>query len=128
MIEYQRSGSLKTASAIILIAGIWTIIAPFALGYPGWAEANGIVVGILFIICSLGRMRAPAARGFSAANIVWSIWLIISPWAMAPGASLRWSSDITGIVALICAIVAVGQMPMATALPESGYGPSQRAA
>lgn len=121
----QRS---KAPSVVILLAGIWTIIAAYTLGGSAAAEWSGVVVGILFIICSIGRMAAPGARGFSVANIVWSIWLIISPWTFASRTALHWSNDVTGIIALICAIAALRQTPKVAVMPDTGYGPSQRAA
>lgn len=128
MAVVHRSKLLAACSTILLIAGIWTIISGYALGGTAAAEWNGVIFGILLILCSLGRLAAPLARGYSVANIVWSIWLIISPWTFASTAGLRWSSDVTGIIALIFAIAAVRQIPMVTALPETGMGPTRRAA
>lgn len=126
---YQRSGALKADGVIILLAGIWAIISAYALTSGAGAAWSGTIVGILMIICSIGRMQAPAARGFSVANIIWSIWLIISPWVLRmPGAAIHWSNAITGIVALIAAVAAVRSVPAVVAFPQSGGGPSQRAA
>lgn len=47
---------------ISLLAGIWAIISAYALGGTAAAEWSGVVVGILFIICSIGGLAAPSAR------------------------------------------------------------------
>ena len=121
MAIYRTSGSLRAATVINLLAGIWMIIAPFALGASSGARWNDVIFGILILLCALGRMAQPAARGYSVANFIFGIWLIISGWIFA-GAGMHWNNTVTGIIVLICAWVAVRQVAVVTAFPESGTG------
>lgn len=125
----DTNGVLRACSILMLIAGIWMIITPFALGGGGGAKANDLIFGILLVICSIGRLAAPSARGFSVANLIWGIWLIISPWALHfVGAGMRWSNDVTGIVVVIVSSIALTQRAHVVAFPESQTGPTRRAA
>ncbi|MGW4529128.1 SPW repeat domain-containing protein [Amycolatopsis sp. NPDC004378] len=55
-----------------VIAGLWLIIAPFALGYPSeghrdWARANDVVVGIVVAFFSVISVTVAFRRGRAGA-------------------------------------------------------------
>jgi len=65
-----------------VIAGIWLIVAPFALDYATTrATVNSIIVGVLALIVS-----AISAMTYSTipnwVHAVVAIWLIVAPWAL----------------------------------------------
>lgn len=80
----ERTDAVKTASGLTMIAAIWLIIAPFALGYTFLAEAawNDILVGIAVLALAAWRLGAPVAAGASWAAVVLGLWLIIAPFAL----------------------------------------------
>ncbi|HXR98755.1 MAG TPA: SPW repeat protein [Terriglobales bacterium] len=130
-VRIEMTGLQKSAAVLILIGGIWAIITPFAFSGGAGAIWNGIIFGILMIICSIGRMSSPYARGFSIANFIWGIWMIISPWALGfAGAGMRWSNDVTGIVVVICALINMREIANVVTMPstDTGTGSSRRAA
>jgi hypothetical protein len=44
---------MRTLFALTLIAGLWLLISPFALGYLGVARGNALLVGFLVAIIGL---------------------------------------------------------------------------
>ncbi len=102
-----RSKNLTFYTVINLLAGIWMIIAPFAVGAATGARWNDVIFGILILACAIGRMANPSAQGLSWANFIFGIWLIISPFILGfVGSGLRWNNIVTGIIVLIFAYLA----------------------
>ncbi len=129
MAFYQRSGMVRSATALSLVAGIWAIIAPYSFSAGLGAEWNGWIFGVLIVLCSFGAMMAPQVRGYNVANLIWGVWLILSGWAMgAAGGGLRWSNVITGLVVIGAAWMALRYAGMIATMPEAGAGPTRRAA
>ena len=129
MADYQRSGMVRTVTAISLLAGIWAIIAPYSFAGGLGAEWNGWIFGVLVILCSFGAMMAPLMRGYDVANLIWGVWLILSGWALGEvGAGLRWNNVITGLVVIGCAWLALRYGAMLATMPEASAGPTRRAA
>lgn len=79
----------RTASGINVIAGIWLIIAPWALGYSNIDAAvwNDVLVGIAVVILAGIRTATPnRSTGVSWANVALGVWLIIAPFILQYGA------------------------------------------
>jgi hypothetical protein len=99
----SRLDSIRTASGINILLGIWLIIAPFVLGYSNIERAtwNAIIVGVLVLAMAAVRISDPARRpGLSWANMVLGIWLILSPFIMdySRFAEPLWNDIICGVV------------------------------
>lgn len=125
----QSSGTLKAGTVINLLAGIWLIITPFALGGSSGAVWDGVIFGILILLCAIGRMVSPLSRGFSVANVIWGIWMLISPWVLGfAGTGIRWSYTVTGIIVAIVATICTREIAVVTSLPASGADDLRRAA
>jgi hypothetical protein len=75
-------GTVKAASAIALLAGIWLFVSPWVYGaYTHSTAWNSWIVGgfiVLFALVRLGRPRYSAV--LSWCNMVLGIWTFCSPW------------------------------------------------
>ncbi len=109
----------RAASILNIIAGIWLIISPFALGLAMWPAAvcNNVVVGAVVLILAAVRASNPLhARGLSWINFLLGIWLIISPFVLVNGArpvALATNNVILGIVVLVLAVWSAFATPLA---------------
>ncbi len=108
--------SVKTASGINVLAGIWLIISPFVLAF--WrtpaATWDNIIVGIIVLILAAIRASNPARNpALSWVNLILGIWIFISPFVLRYAsfhAALR-NDIILGIIVFICAIWSLGATP-----------------
>jgi len=106
---------MKGMTWINLLVGIWLIIAAWALpgGAAGGRMASDVILGILLIAFSwwtLGAVTAPAAAIWL--QVICGIWLVIAPFALGFHAS---NSVICGIVAIVVALIATGDVRTRTA-------------
>lgn len=71
------------ASGLNVLAGIWLIISPWVLGFGNQPAAiwNTVILGIVVLLFALGAMSS-FFSGPSWWNVVFGIWLIISPWVL----------------------------------------------
>ncbi len=118
----ERSGNLTILSIIALLAGLWMIICPFALGASTGARWDGAIFGVLVAIFAIGRLASPSTRALSWVNFAFGIWLLISPWVLGfHGSGIRWNDTITGLIILITAALAARSAGMVATTGESGY-------
>ncbi|MGX7826615.1 SPW repeat domain-containing protein [Actinokineospora sp. 24-640] len=70
-------------SALALLAGVWVVIAPFALGYAdagAFAFWNDVLVGAAIALVALPRvLRTRRAPWLSVVNVVLGAWLVLAP-------------------------------------------------
>ncbi len=97
-----------STSGINIVAGLWLILAPFALGYSGVEAAvwNSIVLGLAVGVMALVRVLQPTEyEGVSWVNFVLGIWLLVSPFVLglANIEPLVWNNIIVGVVVLALA-------------------------
>jgi hypothetical protein len=120
-----RRKKMKGLNWIVVIAGVWELVAPFILGYANVTAAlwNAIIVGILFII--LGAWAALTADAATSKTLDWiavvvGIWLIIAPFVLGYTAVTvaLWNAIIVGIIAAACAFFAALRAPTAPTLPR----------
>jgi len=98
---------LRWQDWITLVAGIWLLISPWAMGYSGEtvALANAVVLGIAIIVYSIVELSIP--RDWEEwLMVIAGIWLIISPWVLRFSAQTRatWDSVIVGVVVTLLAL------------------------
>ena len=74
----------RTSSTINLLAGIWLVIAPFALNYAGLGASttNDVILGIVIGILALIRLGSPSQVWASWLMMIAGLWLIISPFVL----------------------------------------------
>ncbi|GIF01207.1 SPW repeat protein [Paractinoplanes rishiriensis] len=76
-------------SALVFLAGIWLIIAPFSLDYRNAGGGfdgywNDVVIGVALAVVALVRIALPLATApLSLINILLGFWLITAPFVLA---------------------------------------------
>lgn len=100
--------TVYSTSGINIIAGLWLLLAPFALGYSTVETAlwNSIVLGIAVAVMAMVRVVRPDDHeGVSWVNFVLGIWLLVSPFVLglANIEALVWNNIIVGVVILALA-------------------------
>lgn len=107
----ENTNQARTASIINLIAGIWLIISPSALGFVNSAtQTNNVWLGFIVGILALIRAIWPKQTVWASwLNILAGIWLIISPFVLGfVMSSERINDVIIGIIVAAFAIWSTG--------------------
>ncbi|HZR06332.1 MAG TPA: SPW repeat protein [Candidatus Udaeobacter sp.] len=105
------------ASWVNVLLGIWVILSPFVVQFARLPAAmwNNVIVGILIALLALIRTSMPRQSGWSWANVIVGIWMIISPFALGVmTTAILWNNIILGIV---IALVAAGNASARTPAP-----------
>lgn len=73
---------IKTASTIVLLAGIWFFVSPWVYGaYTNPNALNSWIVGAILFFLGCIRVARPAySTALSWCNVVLGIWAFFSPW------------------------------------------------
>ena len=103
--EFSRQSGSGGAWINVLL-GIWVIISPFALGFALSPRAtwNNVVAGFVVAVLALVRTGPARQAGWSWANVIVGVWLIISPFVLAFATTMAiWNNVILGISILIVA-------------------------
>jgi hypothetical protein len=99
--------SRAPVSWLNILLGIWVIISPFVLGFSQWPKAmwNNVATGCAVAILAIVRTGMRQQLGWSWANVILGIWLIISPFALVfmSGSTALWNNVILGIIITIVA-------------------------
>ena len=103
------------ASALVFLAGVWLVLAPYALNYentgPGFdGYWNDVVIGAAIAIVAIVRMAAPirtAALGL--VNIALGAWLIIAPFVLGynlatDAMAATWNDIVVGFIVVLLAL------------------------
>ncbi|MBV8845355.1 MAG: SPW repeat protein [Bryobacterales bacterium] len=102
--------TVRTASIINLLAGIWLFISPWVYrAYSDPTAWNSLIVGALIIIFAAIRMSNPErARGASIVNMLLGAWTFASPWIYGyTGNHGRFINSLcVGVIVFICGFVA----------------------
>lgn len=120
-VESVRS-TVHWTSGINVLAGIWLILAPFALAYSDVEAAlwNDIIIGVAIFVLALVRVGNPLQyEAVSWTNFILGAWLILAPFALAYTrvAAALWNDIIVGIIVLSLAAW--------SAVASRQYGPSE---
>jgi hypothetical protein len=100
----QSRTTVRTVSGFDILAGLWLIVAPFALAYAGTSEAfwNSVLAGIAVVALA---STVEVGEGYRFAtpnwiNVAIGAWLIISPFVLGFSTleAATWNHIITGIV------------------------------
>jgi hypothetical protein len=104
----EHLGSVKAASGINFLAGLWLFITPWVFGaYMATDAWNAWIIGAIIAILALIRFSNPAlVPGISWINCILAIWTFISPWIYGyTGNSGRFlSSLVVGVVVFVLSI------------------------
>jgi len=104
-------GTAKAFGWVVVVTGVWEILAPFIIGYSAVTGAlvDAIILGILLLggglITGLSRNNK-VVRTFSWIDALFGLWLILAPfifsYSKSTGALVN--DIIVGIVVLVFAI------------------------
>jgi SPW repeat len=100
---------------LTLIAGLWFLISPWALGFgtpDGFgttdvAGLNAIIVGLLIAVCGaldafgIGYLPMRAMRVFGVLAMLLGLWTIVSPFVLTVAGIARWDAIVTGLVVIL---------------------------
>jgi hypothetical protein len=109
-IEHPRSGGwreeVKNASALNLLAGIWLIIAPWVLAYPGsdprWNDVVfGAIVAFIALLRVAGAYRASLLSWLNAAI---GVWVFIAAFTIDSSATAGGNDIILGAIVFILGV------------------------
>ena len=100
MNKNQAVTQVRSASGLDILAAIWLIIAPFALGFGGALRASSVLIGIIVGILDIIRVSMPMQMAWlSWVNAVLGLWVIVSPFGLGYTTSgALWNSVIMGII------------------------------
>jgi|SRR5215469_9848534 len=111
------------ASIIVLLAGIWFFISPWAYGAMRTGSAwNSWIVGVAMIILAAVRINNPLTTvGASWVNCVLGIWAFISPWIYryTLNHGRFTNSLVVGVIVFIASIVSANMMRRHPTTPNS---------
>lgn len=117
-------GSIRTASTICLIAGIWFFVSPWVYNaYMHGNAWNNWIVGGLIVLWSAIRLIRPAySTGLSWYNTVCGAWVFCSPWIYGYIVhSDRWiNSMCVGFVVMVFSIMSARVGARSQAAPLHG--------
>ena len=112
------AASAVMASALVFIAGIWLIIAPFSLDYRNTGgDFNGywndVVIGVALAAVALVRIVSPVATApLSVINVLLGMWLIIAPFILgyndgSDAAAATVNDIVVGLIVVVLAAVSL---------------------
>ena len=88
------------ANWVNVLFGIWVMISPFIVQFARLPAAmwNNVIVGIVIALLALIRTSLPRQSGWSWANVILGIWMIISPFVLGVmTTAILWNNIILGI-------------------------------
>lgn len=100
----------RWASVGNVLAGLWLIVAPFALNFGSseTAQWNHVIVGAAVLVLAGIRAFDPDEReGISWANAAFGLWMIVSPFVLTYGQvdQAQTSAIVTGLIILALAAI-----------------------
>lgn len=117
-------GTIRAASTICLICGIWFFVSPWVYGaYMHGNAWNSWIVGGLIVLWSVVRLIRPAySTGLSWYNTVCGAWVFCSPWIYGYTAHTgRWiNSMCVGFIVIVFSIVSARVGGRSHAAPIQG--------
>lgn len=113
----QRATQVRTASGVDVLAGLWLVIAPFALNYSanGGSLTNDVVIGVAVLILAGVQMVGDNYRISipSWINVALGAWLVATPFVLdfPSGSAAMWNDIILGAVVGISALAGALLVP-----------------
>ena len=120
-VQNHSQGTIRAASIISLLAGIWLFISPWLYSAHSLPNAwNSWIVGGLIVILAAIRVSYPTANVWmSWLNCLFGAWVFVSPWVYGyAGATGRLVNSLcVGVIVFVVAIrsaTATPHPPLAT--------------
>lgn len=108
-----RAPYILFANRVILVLGLWLIIAPVALGFVAEAAlGNSLIIGLAIATIALVLLRRRRqVAGLSAATLALALWTIIAPFLLgyANDYNALWSHLFSGAALAVLAAFSLGE-------------------
>jgi SPW repeat len=114
--------TVRTASGLNVLAGIWLIIAPFVLGYgggdPHW---NDILFGAITGLIALARVAgALRASWLSWVNAAIGVWIFVSAFWLDATSTAKTNDIVLGAIVFVLAIASATASDQGVAAERRG--------
>ncbi len=116
---FLNSTSARILSLVVVLAGLWQIVAPFLLNFADEqiAMRNAIGSGIALVLFAglgafgLGRWSRSIVSACNWLACLTGLWLLISPWVLRyrEVAPAFWSAILVGVLSFIIAGIVASQ-------------------
>ncbi|OGI26700.1 MAG: hypothetical protein A2359_03420 [Candidatus Moranbacteria bacterium RIFOXYB1_FULL_43_19] len=93
--------NIKTANWLIVLAGMWLIVAPFILGFSGTLlSLNDVITGVIIALVSLIAIGlSEEGKWLNGINVLLGAWIFVTPFfMMSIGNAGMWNNLIIGII------------------------------
>lgn len=111
----QRATQVRTAGGLDILAGLWLLVAPFALNYAanGGSTVNDLLVGAAIILFAGYEVVNVRNSTPSWLNVLLGAWLVAAPFVLGftTGSAAMWNNIVTGIVVAGAALYAALSVP-----------------
>jgi len=74
--------SRKWEDWITLVAGMWLLVAPNALGFSNVARTDAMWVGALILLVGLWALLIPGSRAAEWSALLLGLGLFLAPWVL----------------------------------------------
>jgi hypothetical protein len=102
-----RRDDIRFAAGLLVLAGIWLIIAPFVLGYgsgdPYW---NDIVFGAIVGVLGLLRLALPAQAWTGPVSMLIGAWIFAAAFWLDNTSTAAWNDVILGVIVFVLGAIA----------------------
>jgi hypothetical protein len=98
--------SMVAPTILLVVSGLWLIVAPFALNYPTGSPGvwNDVILGAVVAIVALANSGIRAGW-LSWVNFLLGVWLIVAPFVLTyHSVAGAWNDVLTGV--LVCLFAA----------------------
>lgn len=99
--------NIKTVNWLIVLAGLWLIVAPFFLGFSGtMLSMNNVITGVVLAMVSLVAIGLPEdSKWMNWISALLGVWIFITPFFMASiGIAGMWNNLIIGVITVALGI------------------------
>ncbi|HEY6744359.1 MAG TPA: SPW repeat protein [Mycobacteriales bacterium] len=110
------------ASALVFLAGIWLVMAPYVLNYSANGTGfdgywNDVVIGATVAVVALVRMVTPGrSAALSIAHVGLGGWLVVAPWVLAYNAGIDAPAATRNDVIIGIVVTTLATVSLATGL------------
>ncbi|GGJ66785.1 SPW repeat domain-containing protein [Deinococcus aquiradiocola] len=101
--------SRKWEDWITLVAGMWLLVAPNALGFGNVARTDAMWVGALILLVGLWALLIPGSRAAEWSALLLGLGLFLAPWVLnfSGQGTPAWNAWVIGALVAVLSGVAL---------------------
>jgi peptidoglycan/LPS O-acetylase OafA/YrhL len=111
----QRSAVLGVAAGLVLLAGLYLVLAPWITGFGGAGvlALSNTLVGLVLVALAIARAATRRVRLLGWVIPVLGVWAAVSPWLLdhpgetPPSAAALAGNVVAGAVVLVAGVAAL---------------------